>query len=171
MDAMTAIATRRSVRAFIEKPVPERMLEEIVAAAMYAPSAGNEQPWHLVVIDDRALLEQIASTHPHADFAAQAPLAIVVLGDLALDRFGGFWSSDCAALTQNLLLAAHAKGLGGVWIGIHPIEQRVAAMRRLLGLPKDIVPFSLVPLGYPARRATEPENRFLRERIHRNRTW
>jgi nitroreductase len=171
VDVIEAMITRRSVRAFLPDKVPGAVIEEILGAAMHAPSAGDEQPWHVVVIDDRTLLAQVPAINPSADFADKAPCGLLVCGDTSLDRFGGFWAADCAALTQNILLAAHAHGLGAVWTGVHPIEQRVAQMKRLLSLPAGIVPYSLVLLGKPARRLVPSEDRFRKERVHRNLAW
>ena len=99
--------------------------------------------------------------------ARQARLAILVCGDLSLEKFPGFWVQDCSAATQNMLLAAHAKGLGAVWTGIFPLEDRVEGFRALCGLPEKVIPLALVVLGYPAQ-SLKPENRFLEERLRKN---
>jgi nitroreductase len=167
MDAMDAILTRRSIRRYTGEPVPAPLIDELLAAAMSAPSSKNQQSWHFVVITDRALLREVPSFHPYAKMVPDAPAAILVCGDLQRDDYG-FWVQDCSAATQNILLAAHAKGLGAVWLGVHPLEERVLGFRRLVGTPEHIVPFSLVPIGFPA--AGKPrEDRFDRSRIHANR--
>ena len=167
MDALHAIRTRRSIRAYQDKPVSENLVEQILAAAMYAPSAGNAQPWQFVVINDCKLLHQIPKIHPHAPMAEQAPLAILVCGDPNMEKYPGNWPLDCAAAVQNLLLAAHALGLGGVWTGIYPDQGRMESLGRLLGLPMHIITHTLVVLGYPAEQPTSG-NRYEASRIHVN---
>jgi nitroreductase len=168
MEALEAILTRRSIRRYTPTSVPDPLIREILAAAMRAPSAGNEQAWQFVVITERRLLEEIPRFHPYADMLRQASVAILVCGDLHLEKYKGYWVQDCAAATQTLLLAAHAKGLGAVWVGIYPKEDRVERMRGLLGLPQHVVPMALVPLGYPAEQIP-PEERFDPAKVHRNR--
>ncbi len=167
MDAIEAIMTRRSIRKFKDDGIPEQTIRLLLEAAMSAPSAGNEQPWQFVVIDDRAILDEIPGIHPHTAMLNQAPMAILVCGDISLEKYKGFWVQDCSAATQNLLLAAHAVGLGAVWTGFFPMEDRVQGMRRLLGLPEHVIPLALVPLGYPDQPSGRQE-RFRKDRIHRN---
>jgi len=168
MDAMEAILGRRSIRKYTDQSVAEATLRELLAAAMAAPSAGNEQPWHFVVIDDRTILEAITRVHPYAAALKEAPVAIVVCGDTGVEKHEGFWVQDCSAATQNFLVAAHAKGLGTVWLGVHPDRERVGAIRKLVGLPASIVPLSIIALGHPAEHK-EPAGRFDPTRIHVNR--
>jgi nitroreductase len=168
MDTLDAIRTRRSIRSFLDKPVPDAIIHTLLEAAMQAPSAGNEQAWQFVVIEDRQIALQIPRFHPHAEMLKTAPLAIVICGDLSRQKYPGRWPQDCSAATQNLLLAAHALCLGAVWVGIHPDPDRVDGMRALLSLPEDIIPLSLIPLGYPATSAL-PVSRFDPAKVHRNR--
>lgn len=168
MDAMEAILTRRSIRKYAKEPVPDEIIKELLQAAMSAPSAGNERPWQFVVIRDRKTLDEIPSFHPYAQMLKEAPVAILVCGDLHLEKNRGYWIQDCAAATENMLIAAHAKGLGGVWLGIYPREERVAGMKRLLRIPEHVIPFSLVSIGYPAEEKP-PANRYDESRIHRER--
>ena len=165
MDTLEAIRTRRSIRRYKAQAIREAELRTIVAAGMSAPSAGNEQPWHFIVIKDRRLLEAIPRLNPYAAMARDASVAILVCGDLRLERFKGFWVQDCAAATQNMLLAAHALGLGAVWTGIYPLPDRVEGFKKLFNLPEDVIPFALIPLGYPDQ-AYRSEDRFKPERIH-----
>jgi nitroreductase len=167
MDAMEAIHTRRSIRKYQPRGVPEELIEKLLAAAMQAPSARNEQPWQFVVIDDRSILGKVPAFMPNAAMAATAPLGIAVCGDMNLDTSAGYWVVDCAAATENILLAAHALGLGAVWCGVYPREKRMDGIRRLLGLPKSVTAHSLVLLGYPDEQvAAEP--RYRPERVRRN---
>ena len=168
METMEAILTRRSIRRYTGESVPDAVIEEILRAAMQAPSAGNEQPWQFVVITGCAILREIPRFHKHAKMVLDAPVAILVCGDLSREKHEGFWVQDCCAATQNILLAAHARGLGAVWVGIFPREGRVTGFRKLLGLPDHVVPLALVPIGYPAVRKPG-EDRFDRSRIHRDR--
>ena len=168
MEAMDAILSRRSIRRYTGEGIPDPVIEEILRAAMSAPSAGNQQPWHFVVITDRGTLRQVPSFHPHANMVPEAPVAVLVCGDRSREKHEGFWVQDCSAATQNLLLAAHAKGLGAVWVGIYPREDRVFGFRKLLGLPDHVVPLALVPLGFPEG-GKPREDRFDRSRVHRER--
>ncbi len=168
MEAMEAILSRRSIRRYTGEPVPEAAIRAVLAAAMSAPSAGDERPWHFVVVTDRAVLAEVPKFHPHSRMVPDAGAAILVCGDPALEKHPGFWIQDCAAATQNILLAAVAMGLGAVWLGIHPLEDRVAAARSLFGLPAGVVPLALVPLGVPAVRKAR-EDRFDAGRVHRDR--
>lgn len=161
------ILTRRSIRRFSKRMVDEKDIKEMLRAAMAAPSAGNEQPWHFVVVSERKLLERIPDFHPHAAMCRQAAAAILVCADPGLEKHPGYWVQDLAAATQNILLAAHAIGLGAVWVGIHPRSEREDGMRRLLQLPPQIIPFALVPFGDPAENIG-PAERFDPSRIHHN---
>ena len=134
---------------------------------MAAPSAGNEQPWQFIVITERKILDQIPAIHPNVSMIKEAPMAILVCGDLSKEKLAGYWSVDCSAATENLLLAVHALGLGAVWCGIYPREERMAGMKKLFGIPDGIVPFALVPIGYPAEEKP-PADRYDESRIHHN---
>ena len=168
MDAMEAILSRRSIRRYTLQSVSEETIRELLKAAMSAPSAGNQQPWQFVVIDDREILDEVPKVHPYSQMLKEAPVAILVCGDRQLETNKGYWVQDCSAATENLLIAAHAKGLGAVWLGIYPREERVADIQKLLGLPEHIVPLALVSIGYPAE-AKPPSNRYDAARIHYNR--
>jgi len=135
---------------------------------MSAPSAGNRQPWHFMVITEREILNRVPDINSHAAMAREAPAAILVCGDLNLKYYPGSWVLDCSAAVQNLLLAAHAMGMGAVWTGIYPRRERIEGFRRLMGLPEHIVPLAFVPLGYPAQELPR-ENRYKEERVHYNR--
>lgn len=132
---------------------------------MQAPSARNFQPWHFVLVTKREILDKIPDVHPHAEMAKQAQAGILVCGDTEIEPSVEYNALNCAAATQNILLAAHDMGLGAVWIGIFPREPRLKAMKELFQLPETIVPISLVLLGYPAVNTT-PANRFKKERVH-----
>ncbi|MBN1280536.1 MAG: nitroreductase family protein [Candidatus Thermoplasmatota archaeon] len=169
MDVFDAILTRRSIRKYKQKPIGSDFLQKLLSAGFQAPSAGNQQPWHFVVLDDRKYLNVIHTFHPSAKMLQEADAAILVCGDLHLEKFKGYWMIDCAAATENIVLAAHGLGLGACWLGIYPREGRVAGMRKLLRLPSHIIPFALISLGYPAEEKPS-EDRYNPERVHQN-SW
>jgi nitroreductase len=165
MDAIDAVMTRRSIRRYTNQPVPEELVTRLLRAAMAAPSARNQQPWLFIVVRDRGQLAAVAAAQPNGGMVAQAQLAVVVCADLDLVESEGFWLQDCAAATENLLIAAHALGLGAVWSGTYPREERVARVSRVFGLPGNIIPFAVVPMGYPAEHPTAAD-RFDPARVH-----
>ncbi len=165
MDILEGIFTRRSIRQYQPTPVSDELLDKILAAGMAAPSAGNQQPWQFIIIRKRDLLDRIPSISPYADMVKQVSTAILVCGDLSLERFKGYWMQDCCAAVENILLAAHGVGLGAVWTAVYPESSRIEGFRELVGLPEHVIPLALVPIGYPN---TPPGsvNRFNRTRIH-----
>jgi nitroreductase len=165
---MDTILTRRSIRKYTKKQVPDETVRELLKASMSAPSAGNEQTWEFLIIRDRKTLTDLQKVHPHSQMLDSASVAVLVCGDLKREVYSGFWVQDCSAATENLLLAAHAKGLGAVWLGIYPMQERVEGMKKLLMLPENIMPLALVPLGYPAEHKTTAD-RFDEARIRYNR--
>jgi nitroreductase len=165
---MTALYSRRSIRLYTSKQIPSNMVQDILRAAMCAPSAGNERPWHFIVLTDRALLDEIPKFHPYAAMVKHASTAMLVCGDVSLEKYKGYWVLDCAAATQNILLAAHAKGFGAVWCGVYPSEDRVINFKKLFSLPDHIIPFSLIPIGFPDE-IKQPIERYDASRIHENR--
>lgn len=167
MEALDAIFTRRSIRQYENKKVPDELVEKIMAAAMSAPSAGNQQPWQFVVVNDKSVLQELPKLNPYASMAKDAAVAILVCGDLSLEKHQGFWIEDCSAAVQNILLATHALGLGAVWTGIYPRQDRTDAFRKFFKLPEQIVPLALIPIGYPAQKPAT-QDRFRKDRIHLN---
>jgi nitroreductase len=164
---MDLMISRRSIRKYTSEPIAEGKILQIVKAGMYAPTARNEQPWHFVLINERSIMKEIVNFHPHATMLEHASWAIFVCADLRLEKSPGYWMVDCASATQNLLLAAHSLGIGSVWLGIYPREERMNGMKNLFKLPDYIMPFSLVSLGYPAETKETPD-RFNSARIHYN---
>ena len=167
METLDAIKTRRSIRKFKPQLISREIILELLEAAMFAPSAGNEQPWQFVVLDDRKILDEVPRICSTASMCRQSATAVLVCGDATLEKYPGFWVLDCSAAVENLLLAAHALGLGAVWVGVYPLSDRVEAFRRLLALPPEITPFALVALGYPDEVPVQPE-RYKEERVHYN---
>ena len=168
MDAMEAMRTRRSIRQFQYAAVPEDLVRQLLEAAMLAPSSRNSQPWHFVVIDDAPLLTEYSRRHRNAAMAANAPLAILVCGDPDLELSPGYWPVDCSAAAENMLLAAHALGLGAVWTGVYPRDEHMTTLCQLCQLPERTMPHSLIVLGYPAE-SPGSVDRFREDRLHRNR--
>lgn len=164
---MDPVLSRRSVREYTAQPVSDEMLHTLLKAAMVAPSAGDERPWHFVVIDDRRIKEKIPEIHRFAHMAPNAPLALLVCGDENLQKHHGFWVQDCAAATENILIEAQQLGLGAVWLGVYPVEGRVQGFRRLLDIPERVIPFALVLVGYSAEHKN-PANRYDESRVHLN---
>ena len=150
MDVMEAIFTRRSIREYTDAPISPEDINELLKAAMAAPSAHDAQPWHFIIIEDHQILDKIPETHPHAAMLLQAQLAIAICGDTQVQPDG--WMVDCATAAQNILLAAHAKGLGAVYVGIYPIAARMQELKDLLNLPKYILPLALISVGHPKKK-------------------
>lgn len=167
MDIMQALNTRRSIRKFTDEPVSDEALKHILEAAMMAPSAGNGQPWEFIVVTDEAVRKQVSETHPYIKMAAKAPAGVLVCGNLSKEKFPGYWMQDCAAAMENLLLAVHGLGLGAVWTGVYPKEDRVKAFTELFKLPKNIIPFGYAPIGHPAQTVTS-ESRYTEANVHYN---
>ena len=157
-DVLTAIATRKSVRKFdATKPVEDEKVEKILKAAMCAPSAMDKRPWEFVVVKDKAQLQKLGERLPYSRVANGAQVAIVVCGSLdngLPGRGKEYWIHDCSAASMNILLAAHGLGLGAVWTGVFPGEDRIAAVREILSIPEGYAPLNVIPLGYPAEDPT-----------------
>ena len=169
MDIKEAILTRRSIRNYEDKEVSDELIRELLKGAMASPSANNKQPWEFLVLRDREKMDNIININPEATPLKTADVAIVVCGNL--DVYKGykkninFWIQDCAAATQNILLMAHGKGLGAVWIGIYPATPRTEDVSLILNLPENIIPLSIISIGYPLNKV-EPSNRYKENKIH-----
>ncbi|MCE1229730.1 MAG: nitroreductase family protein [Firmicutes bacterium] len=157
METMNAVLTRRSIRTFHPEPVEPLAIRTMIEAAMYAPSAGNQAPWRFVLIQNRETLMAIRRDHPYASALETAPMAILVCGATGDLPHPEFWSVDCAAATENLMLAAKDLGLGSVWIGLYPRRERMSALTSMLKLPADVEPFALIPVGHPMENVEEPQ--------------
>ncbi|NOZ60354.1 MAG: nitroreductase family protein [Calditrichaeota bacterium] len=162
---MQGILTRRSIRKFKKTPISEDIIEQVLRAAMAAPSAGNCQPWHFVVLRDHAVMDKIPEFHPHSKMLLQAAAAIVVCWDKNSELADGYGIQDASAATENILLAAHSLGLGAVWLGIFPRQHRVEKLKKLLNLPEHIIPLGVVAIGHPDEKKP-PANRFDPQKVH-----
>ncbi len=166
--AIEDIMTRSSVRKYSDKPVTEQQIDTLLRAAMAAPTAGNKQPWRFVVIQDKETLDYIADNFETMTMTRNAQLAIVACGDTEATYSGeglGYWIQDVSAASENLLLAAHAMGLGAVWCGVYPISDRVKKFSELLNLPSNILPLNCIAIGYPAGEST-PKDKWKPEYVH-----
>ena len=148
LDFWTVLKTRRSVREFLSKEIDAEQIEFILRGGMQAPSAKNQQIWEFIVINDRLCLNEIAKRHPYGQMLTQAPLSILVVGNL--DKVTSqLYAQDLAAATQNILLSATALGLGSCWMGLYSNKERMGLVREVFNLPPQIIPFSLIAIGYP----------------------
>jgi nitroreductase len=169
-DAQTAInniMTRTSIRKYTNEAVSKADIETMLRAGMAAPTAVNKQPWHFVAVTDKAKLAELAGRR---GMIKQAGVAIVVCGNLDKALQGpaqAFWIQDCSAATENILLAANALGLGAVWTGCYPIEERVAEVSKVLKLPETIVPLCVIAIGHPAEQPT-PKDKWKPENVSYN---
>ncbi len=164
---MQDILSRRSIRRFRTQPVSDHDIKELLRAGMAAPSAGNEQPWHFIVINERSVLDEIPRFHNYASAVNEAPAAILACGQPELEKYKGNWTLDCSAATENILIAAQSKHLGAIWIGVYPEENLIDDMRNLLEIPENIIPFALIPVGYPDENKP-PQDRYSESRVHYN---
>lgn len=167
--ALKNILTRHSVREYQSRPVEHGKVMLLLKAAMAAPTSRNMQPWHFVVLDKRADIEAYAGDNHHSEMIRGAQVVIVVCGDttrMAEGQGRELWVQDVSAATENLLLAAHAMGLGAVWTTGYPIRHKVDYLRRQLALPTQLIPLASVLIGYPAG-DEEPMDKWDPEKI----TW
>jgi nitroreductase len=161
---------RRSIRVFAPGEVEEGTVREMLEAAMSAPSAVAKDPWRFVIVRDRPTLERLAGVLPNGQMIGTAAVGIAVCGDLevAHDHQLSYLLQDCGAAIQNILLAGHALGLGCCWLGVHPREERVRAVRGILGLPERVIPVSCIAVGRPGE-AKEARTRYRDSYVFRER--
>ncbi len=149
MDIFEAIFTRRSIRKFTAEPVSDADVQRMLEAAMAAPSAGNAQPWRFVVVRNKETMEAIAASNPYAQMAKEAAVCIAVCVDLQAEKYPGYWQQDCSAALQNLLLAGRGLGIGTVWTGVYPDEERRTSFSKLFALPEHAEVLGIVVCGHP----------------------
>lgn len=165
MDALEVILTRRSIRKFTGDVISDDDIKTLLRAGFAAPSAHNRQPWEFIVVKDKLKLDAIAKEHPYAKMLSNASCGIIVCGDNSVQTSLGFLIADCAAVTENILLAAHSKNLGAVWCGLYPERELTDMIKRLCHLSDDIVPVSLIAVGHKV--VEKPAwNRYIDEKIH-----
>lgn len=163
------IMTRSSVRSYTSQVVEPNMVETLLKAGMAAPTAANRQPWELIVVNEREILDAFPAIVPGAHMAAKAQTAIVVCGTPSKALVPEYWVQDCSAVTENILLAAHAMGLGAVWCGAYPNNEvdKVGQMSRLLNLPEGTYALSIIVIGYPDSEPTI-KDKWNPEKVHYN---
>ena len=169
-NAIETIMTRTSIRSFTDRAVSADTIEMLLRAGMAAPTAVNKQPWHFVVVNDRAKLDELGGNGRQSQMWKESPLAIVVCGDMEKALEGpaqAFWIQDCSAATENILLAAHALGLGAVWTGCYPMEERIANVSHVLNLPENIIPLCVIVMGYP-NESPAPKDKWKPENVTYN---
>ena len=169
MEKTSVIFSRRSIRKYdSSRRVSREQIEDVLGAAMHAPSAMNKQPWEFVVVNEPKGIAEIMRIHPYCESLGEAGTAIIVCGDRDAQfkiPDGEYWLCDCSAATQNILLRAAELGLRTCWCGIYPEAVRCKAFRELLGLPKNIEPLALVIIGYP-KESPEAGNRYVKSKVH-----
>ena len=163
------IMTRTSIRKFTDRSIPADTLEQLLKCGMAAPTAVNAQPWEFVVVTDREMLDSLNAHHPWARLET-ATAAIVVCGNMERALEGPaqeYWVQDCSAATENILLAAHAYGLGAVWCGVYhgPDSDRVPEISGVLQLPATVIPLDIITLGFPAENP-QPKDKWKPQLIH-----
>lgn len=168
MDALDAILTRRSIRRYRDSALPEGAARKLLECGFAAPSAKDRRPLHFVLVGDRGKLDALGAMHPYAAMVADAAAAIAVCGDLSLEERSQMLNQDGAAAAQNMLLAAHAMGLGAVWCGVPEGGEREEAIRGICGLPAGIVPLALLAFGLPDEEKGAP-SRYDDAKVHRDR--
>ncbi len=166
---MDVLLTEMKIGSFSDQAVCPELVRKLLLAAMAASSAGDQRPWHFVVVEDQETRERMADIlQPFAHMLPQAPVAVLVCGDPTLQKHAGFWVQDCAAAMQNMLIESRAQRLGAVWMRIYPFEGRVQNFRKLLDLPPHVIPFALAAVGFPSEKC-EPKCRFDESRVHLDR--
>ena len=169
-QAINNIMTRVSVRNFTGEKISDEQIETLLRAGMAAPSAINKQPWAFVVIKDEAILAKLGEALPYSRCSNKPAIAIIPCGDLNKaipGEMAGFWINDVSAATENILLAAHAMGLGAVWTGLHPDMNRAKMVQEMLDMPEHIIPLCIVPVGIPAE-SPDVKDKFNTDNIHYN---
>lgn len=165
-SALDTIATRYSVRSYSGEKVSQGQIETLLRAAMAAPTGMNQQPWRFVVVTDPDVMDKM--TNWGADTWKEAGTVIVVCGQTTMGENNdpnSLWVMDCSAATENLLLAAKAMGLGAVWNAAYPFEDVYVPCSEALGLPENVVPLAVVPVGYESG-SEEPKQKFDESKIH-----
>ena len=170
-QTIQTIFSRHSIRKYTGGHIPAEDLELIVKAGMSAPSAVNIRPWSFIVVTEREIMDKLCASLPYAKMLDKAGAALIVCGVPDKDDTFAkdFWIQDCSAASENILLAAHSLGYGAVWTAVHPDPPRVSAVRSICGIPENIIPLNVIPIGVPAGEFSKPADRFDPEHIHWNR--
>ena len=164
-EFINVIMGRRSIRQFTGEDIPDSDIKTMLEAAMAAPSACNQQPWHFVVTKNKETHKKVNEIQPYTTMLQKAALGITVVADPELQTCPGFWQQDCSAAIENILLAVHAMGYGATWCGLYPNDDIVYKMRDLLELPKHVFPLGIIAIGVPDEEKP-PSERYKEERVH-----
>lgn len=167
MEIQEALLNRRSIRKYKDQKISKAEMDIILKAAMYAPSAMNMQTWQFIVIDDKEILVDTIKSIPYAEMLRQSATAIIVCGDSLVEKNESWLLQNCSAAIQNILLSAHGLGIGSCWIAIHGMDDVYKSIKTQFKLPVNIVPVSLISLGYPDE-VVKAEERFKQDKIHFN---
>lgn len=167
MEALKPILERRSYRVYKDLSVPDDVLENLLKAGMYAPSAMNSQPWEFLVMKDSEKKEAVSKLVSYWSMLKHAPLGILVMANTNGYRASTkeFFVQDCSASSENILLAAQAQGLGGVWLGLYPKMDKVQKIREIYNIPEHIIPFSLLSIGY-SDKLLHPHTTYHAHKVH-----
>ncbi|HHO47486.1 MAG TPA: nitroreductase family protein [Desulfobacteraceae bacterium] len=165
---LDCIFSRRSVRKYLDREVPDEMIQDLLEAGMAAPSAVAKDPWHFIVLKQRASLDRLADVLTHGQMLRQATAAFVVCGDinLAHDRLESYMLQDLSAAVENILIAANILGLGTCWLGVHPRPERMDGIRNMFDLPGHIIPMCGIAVGWP-KDPPPARTRYKADRVHR----
>ena len=163
---LETILTRRSIRRYTEQTISEEVLEKLLACGFSAPSAMNRRPFHVIVIDDKEQLTNIAEVGMYTKMVANAPMCLLICGDHKAQPFYELLINDCSAMIENILLAAHELELGAVWCGTIPRMKLYQYLIDTMELPEKVLPMGIIALGYPAEEK-EAVNRLEWNKVHR----
>ena len=166
METLEAINTRRSIRKFILRDVPDDAVTKILQAGMCAPTSGNQRPWQFIVIRERAMIDRIIEAYPYLkQMLPDVPVTIMVCFDKNLEKYENRWQMDCANTTLSMLLAAHSLGYGGLWLEIYPVDERIPKIQESFGIPESVIPFAVVVIGHAAEQKPQID-RFDQSKVH-----
>jgi nitroreductase len=164
------IFKRRSIRKYTNKPISKELINDLMEAAMAAPSAVNKKPYEFIIINGKNTLKKISEFLPHGKLLSDAPLGIIVCGDINSAHMEdiSYMLQDCSAAIENLLLAVDALELGACWLGVHPNEDRVDGIKNIFKLPDNIIPVAAISIGYPADDKPRKRTQYNSGKIHIN---
>ena len=162
---MSSIYHRTSIRQFEDRPVEKEKILEVLRAGMQAPSAGNQQPWEFYIVNDPEKIAALAKASPFSGCAAGAETVIVPVYRKEGLQFPEYAQIDMSIAMENMWLRTDELGLGGVWLGIAPLRERMERVHSILDLPADVEAFSLFPIGYPAVNGKQAD-RYDESRVH-----
>jgi len=165
-ETLNTIFTRRSIRSYTGEAIDEETIKLLLKAGMYAPSAGNSQPWNFIVVHSKETMNKVMEIHPYSKMLKDADVLIVVCASQNGKMQKMFFPQDLGACIENILLAANSLGIGSVWLGVYPDDDRVCKLAQIFNTPNGIIPFGLISLGYPAEEKPDPD-RFDESRIHK----